>query len=102
MMSLTELRAFRKSLRVGSGPGLGHKKLSETERALLGADILQRRTILRLQLVAAAVGCSAAFLAAAVVLTPELREAVERGERQLIPPRGAPATAGVIKQSDAA
>jgi hypothetical protein len=69
---------------------LPHLKLSKTERALLGADILDGITLLQnltTTQVAAAVGVSPSYVQAARRLAPLERAAVEHGQRPLIQPR---------------
>jgi hypothetical protein len=69
---------------------LPHLKLSKTERALLGADILDGITLLQnltTTQVAAAVGVSPSYVQAARRLAPLARAAVEHGQRPLVQPR---------------
>src|SRR5262249_60848293 len=77
--------------RVISGAGLAQvlRRLSPTERALLGADILDGMVIvsgLTAKSVAVLVGVSASYLSAAARATPEQRAEIQDG-RPLILPR---------------
>jgi hypothetical protein len=68
---------------------INSKRLSKAARAVLGAEILAGEYDLQPtdKLVAAAVGCSVAYLQAAKKLTPSQRQDVRKGLRPLIVPR---------------
>jgi hypothetical protein len=72
---------------------LPHRKLSKTERAILGAEILDGRVVLQgltLKLIATAVGVSTSYIAAARRATPDQRRAIRHGLRPLVQPQNKP------------
>ena len=76
--------------RVVDAHSLPHYKLSKAARACLAADILDGRLTLQgltIKLVAAAVGVSEGYVAAALRVSPEQRELVRQERRPLVLPR---------------
>ena len=74
-----------------SGAGLSQvrRRMSAVERAVLAADILDGRVVLQgltAKAVSELVGANLSYVHRAVLLTPEQRIAVVRGDRPLITP----------------
>jgi len=80
------------SRRAITGAGLAQlrRRLTASERAVLGADIVDGRIVvvaLTTKAIAALVGVSVGYIDHALRLTPEQRAEVCRGDRPLVSPR---------------
>jgi hypothetical protein len=86
------LKYTNRARRAITGPSLAQvrRRLSAAERAVLAAEIVDGRLVLRgltIKAIAALVGTCPAYVHRALRLTPEQRAEVCRGERPLVLPR---------------